>query len=413
VQCVLGLALLLACAGGAQAAQSAVGLGTATSFAVLGGSTVTNTGPTVANGDLGVSPGGSIVGFPPGIVNGSVHAADAVADQAQADLTVAYDDASGRGPAALLPADAGGLFLTAGVYRRASALGLTGIATFDAQGDPDAVFIVQVGTALTTASNSGVLLVGGAQACNVFWQIGSSATLGTDTEFKGVILSRQSITLNTRASVQGRVLARGGAVTLDSNTVNVGTCTTAAPPGGSGGPGGGTGTPGTGTPPPGTGAPGSTGAPGATIPPGGIGTPGGTAGTGSGAPGAGTGTPGADGSTGGQGSPSVGAALLTTAPAKVAKTVARTSTGKCVDGRFRAIVRGVHIRSVDFLVDGRSVDFQDKTPFAATIRLHRGTHKLRAHVAFKDGTRSRDIGFRFRACRSQSRRVSAAPSFTG
>ncbi|MEY2441083.1 MAG: hypothetical protein QOJ46_509 [bacterium] len=361
----------------------------ATSFAVLGGSTVTNTGPTVVNGDLGVSPGGSIVGFPPGIVNGSVHAVDAVANQAQADLTVAYDDAAGRGPAALLPADIGGLFLTAGVYRRASALGLTGNATFDAQGDPDAVFVVQVGTALTTASNSGVVLVGGAQACNIFWQIGSSATLGTDTAFMGVILSRQSITLNTRASVEGRTLARGGAVTLDTNTVNRGSCTTAAPPGGSGGPGGGTGAPpGPGTAPGGTGAPGTIGAGGA--PPGG----------GAGNPGPGPAVP-------------VGAAALTTAPTEVARAVARTGTGKCVDGTFKAIVRGVHIRTVNFLVDGHSVNIQHGAPFAAMIRLHRGTHKLIAHVRFNDGTPSRSVGFRFRACRSETRRVSPAPSFTG
>jgi hypothetical protein len=297
----------------------------------------------------------------------------------------------------LLPADVGGLFLTAGVYRRASALGLTGNTTFDAQGDPDAVFVVQVGTALTTASNSAVLLVGGAQACNIFWQIGSSATLGTDTAFMGVILAQQSITLNTRASVQGRVLARGGAVTLDTNTVNRTNCTTAAPPGGSGAPGGGgSGAPGTGPAAGGTGAPGTTGA-------------------GASPPGSGSGNP----VTGPGGSPlpgiagSAGAALLSTAPAKVGAAVARTGTGKCVDGTFKAIVGGVHIRSVNFLVDGHSVEIQRVAPFAATIRLHRGTHKLLAHVRFNDGTPSRGVGFRFRACRTQTRRVSPAPSFTG
>ncbi len=286
-QCLLGVTVLLVCAAGARAAQPPVDLGTASSFAVLGGSTVTNTGPTVANGDLGVSPGGSITGFPPGIVNGAVHAVDAVADQAQADLTAGYDSAAGRGPAAPLPGDLGGLFMTAGVYNRPAALQLTGNAVFDAQGDPDAVFIVQVGTALTTASNSRVVLLGGAQACNIFWQIGSSATLGTRTAFMGVILSRQSITLDTGASVEGRVLARGAAVTLDTNTVNRGMCTPAADPGdpggGQGGPGGG-GDPGGGGGDPG----GDTGAPGG----GGTGAPGGG---GTGAPGGGTGAPGGGG----------------------------------------------------------------------------------------------------------------------
>jgi hypothetical protein len=400
----LGLILVLACATGARAAQPAVGLGTATSFAVLGGSTVTNTGPSVINGNLGVSPGGSIVGFPPGIVNGTVHAVDAVADQAQADLTVAYDDASGRGPAAVLPADIGGLFLTAGVYRRAAALQLTGNTTFDAQGDPAAVFIVQIGSALTTASNSHVLLVGGAQPCNIFWQIGSSATLGTNTEFVGIILSRQSITQNTGATVEGRVLARNGAVTLDTNTVNRGTCTAGATPGGAAPPGGGS-----------TAGPGGTSTPVGTAPPSAATAPG--SGSGAGAGGASNG----GGATGGPGAPAggvlagaTGAALLTTAPAKVASTVSLTGTDKCVDGWFQARVRGVHIRSVDFLIDGDSVAVQRRAPFAATIRLLRGTHKLRAHVAFTDHTPARNITFRFRACTRQTRRISApVPSFVG
>ena len=229
----LALLLLLAYAATAQAAQPTVGLGTAGSFAVLGGSTVTNTGPTVINGDLGVSPGTAITGFPPGTVNGTVHAADAVAAQAQSDVTTAYNDAAGRTPAVVVPGDLGGLLLTPGVYKQSSSLLLTGVATLDAQGDPSAVFIFQVGSTLTTASNSRVLLTGGAQSCNVFWQIGSSATIGTGTSFSGNILALQSITVTTGATIQGRALARNGAVTLDTNTITRADCapagTTTAP----------------------------------------------------------------------------------------------------------------------------------------------------------------------------------------
>jgi len=140
VASLLGLALL---ASTALAAQPPVGLGTADSYAVLAGQTVTNTGPSTVNGDLGVTPGAAITGFPPGTVNGTVHAADAVALQAQSDLTTAYNDAAGRTPPAAIPADLGGLTLTGGVYKSASALGLTGALTLDAQGDPNTVFIFQ------------------------------------------------------------------------------------------------------------------------------------------------------------------------------------------------------------------------------------------------------------------------------
>ena len=224
--------MLVAIAATAQAAQPSVGLGTADSFAVLGASTVTNTGPSVINGDLGVSPGTAITGFPPGLVNGTVSAANAVAGQAQSDLTTAYNDAAGRTPAVLVPGDLGGLFLTPGVYKRSSSLLLTGDATLDAQGNADAVFIFQIGSTLTTASNSRVLLTGGAQACNVFWQVGSSATLGTNTTFRGTILALQSITVTTRTDIVGRALARTAAVTLDTNTITRATCAPGTTPGG-------------------------------------------------------------------------------------------------------------------------------------------------------------------------------------
>jgi hypothetical protein len=207
---------------GARAAEAPVDLGTAASFAVLAGSTVTNIGPSVVGGDLGVSPGTAITGFPPGIVNGTIHATDAVAAQAQADLTIAYNSAAGRAcNVVLTDQDLGGLTLTSGVYCFSTSAQLTGTLTLDAQGDPNAVFIFQVGSTLITASGSNVALINGAQACNVFWQVGSSATLGTDSHFVGTILALTSITANTGADVDGRLLARNGAVTLDDNTVTV------------------------------------------------------------------------------------------------------------------------------------------------------------------------------------------------
>ena len=208
-----------------------VPLGTAEAFAVLGASTVTNTGPSVINGDLGVSPGTAVTGFPPGIVNGTIHVADAVALQAQSDLTTAYNDAAGRAcDVDLTDQDLGGLTLTSGVYCFSSSAQLTGTVTLDAQGDSNAVFIFQIGSTLTTASNSSVSLINGALLCNVFWQIGSSATLGTTTDFKGNILALASITMTTSATLDGRALAQTGAVTLDANIVTSGACGVTCPP---------------------------------------------------------------------------------------------------------------------------------------------------------------------------------------
>ena len=226
----------------ALAAQPTVGLGTADSFAVLAGSTVTNTGPSTVNGDLGVSPGAAVTGFPPGTVHGTIHAADAVAGQAQSDLTTAYNDAAARTPAATVSGDLGGRTLTAGVYKSASSLGLTGALTLDAQGNPNAVFIFQAGSTLTTASGSHVNLINGAQPCNVFWQIGSSATLGTSSVLSGNILALTSISIDNGVTVLGRALARNGAVTLINDTITAAHCAT----GGGGATGGGSGHRGTG-----------------------------------------------------------------------------------------------------------------------------------------------------------------------
>lgn len=211
-------ALLLASA--PVAAQVAPSLGQAEDFAVLGGSAITNTGPTIVFGDVGISPGTAVSGFPPGVYNGTLHVADANAQGGQNDLVTAYDVAAGQPfDVDLSGQDLGGMTLTPGVYRFASSAQLTGTLTLDAQGDPAAVFIFQIGSTLTTASNAQVTLVNGAAGCNVFWQVGSSATLGTTTSFIGHILALTSITLNTGASVAGNLLARNGAVTLDSNLV--------------------------------------------------------------------------------------------------------------------------------------------------------------------------------------------------
>ena len=207
------------------ASQGPVGRGTAGGFAVLGGSTVTNTGASVLTGDLGLSPGTAITGFPPGEVRGAVHQTDAVALQAQKDLVTAYDDAAGRASNATISADLGGRTLTPGVYRGAPSLHLTGSLTLDGQGDPGAVFIFQApASTLITASASRVLLIGGAQACNVVWQVGSSATLGTGSSFAGNVLALQSITLDHGATVDGSTLARNAAVTLDQNTISRAVC---------------------------------------------------------------------------------------------------------------------------------------------------------------------------------------------
>jgi hypothetical protein len=208
-------------------AVTAVDLGTAETYVVLGGASVTNTGPSILNGDLGVSPGTSISGFPPGIVvGGTTHAADAEALQAQSDLTIAYDTAAGQASDGAIPngGELGGLTLVQGVYTAASSAGLTGTVTLDGQGDPAAVWVFQIGSTLITATGSAVDLINGAQACNVFWQVGSSATLGTNTTFVGTIMALTSISLVTGTTVEGRALARNGSVTLDDNVFRDASC---------------------------------------------------------------------------------------------------------------------------------------------------------------------------------------------
>jgi LPXTG-motif cell wall-anchored protein len=191
-------------------------LGTAQTFSVLGASNVTNTGATIANGDVGVSPGSSITGFPPGIINGTTHATDTVAAQAQSDLTTAYNVAASLTPMQSGLTDLVGLTLTPGVYS-GGALSLSGDLTL--AGSAQSVWVFQAASTLITGSASHIILTGGASVCNVFWQVASSATLGTASDFAGTIMAQTSVTTNTGTTVAGRLLARTGAVTLDDTVL--------------------------------------------------------------------------------------------------------------------------------------------------------------------------------------------------
>ena len=232
----------LVLAGSSRAATS-VGLGTADGFAVLAGAGVTNTGPSVINGDLGTAPTPAVTGFggaPNGTVNGATHQADALAAQAQSDLTTAYNDAAGQGPPNTLATELGGQTLTPGVYDSESGtFGITGTLTLNGQGDPDAVFIFKTASTLIGASASQVLTINGAQPCHLFWQVGSSATLGTDSAFAGNILALESIQLNSGVTVLGRLLARNASVTLINDTVTRADCAVPGTVGGGGDSGGG------------------------------------------------------------------------------------------------------------------------------------------------------------------------------
>jgi hypothetical protein len=209
------------------AAQTPVGLGTAGSFAILAGAGITNTLATTVNGDIGTFPTTSETGTASITQTGTNHAGDAVTQGAKTDLVTAYNTAAGETPATAVAADLGGQVLTPGTYNSASSLGLTGAVTLNGGGNANALFVFQAGSTLTTASSSTVNLENGAQACNVFWQVGSSATLGTGSSFVGTILAQQSITVTSAVTVNGRVLASNGAVTLDNDTISTPACTAA------------------------------------------------------------------------------------------------------------------------------------------------------------------------------------------
>lgn len=228
----IGSAALLAVAVAGQspayAADAPVGLGTAAAYSVLGGTTVTNTGPTTLAGELGVNPGSAITGFPPGIAAGAIHRGDAQALQAESDLTTAYNDAAGRAATSSVAGDLVGKTLTPGVYKSSGPLAVSGALTLNGQGNPNSVFIFQVASTLTTASASHIVLTNSTQACNVYWQVASSATLGTASTFKGNILALTSITATTGTTIQGRALARNGQVSLDTNVFTMPGCATAS-----------------------------------------------------------------------------------------------------------------------------------------------------------------------------------------
>jgi hypothetical protein len=202
--------------------QQVVSLAGTSSFVILSGSAITNTGATAITGDIGLSPGISIGGFPPGILNGTQHINDATANQAKLDLITAYNDVAGRTCTDIvtLSGNIGGLTLTPGLYKSTSSLAISsGDLTLDAQGNSNAIFILQIASSFTTTSGRKVILTGGALASNIFWQVGSSATFGTTSVFKGTIITMQSITFNTGATLDGRAFARNGAVVLSGNTI--------------------------------------------------------------------------------------------------------------------------------------------------------------------------------------------------
>jgi len=348
-----------------------VNLGTVSPFVVLAGSTVTNEGPSVLNGDLGVSPGAALVGFGlPAVVNGATHANDAVAAQAQFDLGVAYDVAAGQPVAPaddLSGTDLGNRTLTAGAYRYNAAALLTGPLTLDAQGDPNAQFVFLIGSALTTESASSVNLINGASPCNVFWKVGTSADLGTTTKFVGNLMALESISVKNAATVEGRLLARNGAVTLINDVLTAPLCPLVTPPGGD--------TPGTG-------------------------------GTGTGA-----GTDAGSGS--GQNKPGNKNRVPVLERSNGTAIVVRAPHEGCADG-FRATVRGRMIDRVAFSLDGKAIGSRANSPFQISVRATPGAHQVRARVSFKDATKDRTIRFPYRACAAALLAPQPGPSqFTG
>lgn len=222
-----GTVLSIAIATPASAAgPTAIDLGTASSFSVLGASGVTNTGSSVLDADLGLSPGSLLTGFPPGKVGGGLHYTDALAAQAQVDLVDAYDEAAG-----LTPTESGivaldGRILVGGTYAGDALVINGGTLTLDAEGDPSSVWVFQAASSLILDSSSTVALINGADACNVFWQVTSSATIGTNSDFAGTVMALTSVSALTGATIDGRLLARTGAVTLQNNVFQSSSCRT-------------------------------------------------------------------------------------------------------------------------------------------------------------------------------------------
>jgi hypothetical protein len=373
----IAIAVGCACAALPQAAQAAaIDLDTAAPFVVLGGSAVTNSGPSVLNGELGVHPGTGLSGFgAPATVNGAVHQADSVAAGAQLDVGTAYDVAAQEPSADLSSQDLGNKTLTSGGYSYTSDALLTGALTLDAQGDPNARFVIKVGSQLTTASGSSVLLINGASPCNVWWQVGTTAAIGATTVMQGNVMANASITVGNGASVTGRLLARNGNVTLINDVLDNGGC--------------------------GTGADGvTTGSPTSTPT-----TPSTPTGGPSGGP---AGTPAGDGT---------GIPAVAPIPARTTRrgraTVRRPPRESCTAG-FRATVSGRMIRRVVFSMDGNRIRSLTRSPYSVSVRARPGVHKIRARVTFTDATRARTFRFDYRACAAQVLRPRQGPSqFTG
>ena len=208
----------------AQAAAEVPPLGTASAFSVLAGSTVTNTGATTIDRSVGVHPGTAVTGESTMVVAGTTYKAGAVALQAKTDLTAAFNQAAGQLPPIAQDAELGGESLVGGIYHQDVDMGLTGTLTLDGDGDPNSIWVFQVGRDLITAPGSSVVLINEANPCNVFWQVSTSATLDTTTSFVGTIMAEATITMNTGATIQGRTLARSGAVNLHNNVFTSANC---------------------------------------------------------------------------------------------------------------------------------------------------------------------------------------------
>ena len=383
----LTLALTLAMSTHALAATSPVLLGGAGEFAVLGGSGLTNTGTTTVTGDIGSSPTHSETGFGPCpaaacvVLTGTNHDVadpnDAVTQQAKSDLVIAYNDAFGRtGGTAVSAPLGGGQTLVSGLYTSATDLFVGGDLTLDAGGDPNAVFIFQAKTGtLTTAAgitsgvpNTRVRLANGAQACNVFWQVGSSATISTFTQFLGNVLAAQSITVGTSATLDtGRTLARDGAVTLDGNVIKRADCATPQ------------------TPPPSQ-APATGTAPATTTAP----------------------------------APAPAPALPMPVAALLPATANLTVPARAATSPFRISVTGRGIAKVEFFIDGRRAgtvrSIPGRTRFSMSVDPRRrsvGTHRVTARVTFTAARRTPAVLRRATFRRSAPRAPAAPPRFAG
>jgi hypothetical protein len=381
---ILAFALVLFAVPAALAAP--VNLETVKPFVVLGGEEVTNTGPSVLNGELGVSPGTSLTGFAlPAVVNGAIHNNDAVAAQAQSDLTNAYNTAAGQASPPgndLTGTDLGNRTLAPGTYKYTSDALLNGALTLDAAGDPNAEFVFQITSALTTGSASSVSLINGASPCNVYWQVGSSADLGTTTAFQGNLMALASISLKNGATVNGRMLARTGGVTLINNVLTAPQCATGGP-----------------ETPPGPGTPPGTGTPGGSTVPGGTATVPGTAGP--------------------VGKSTTGRAISGPGTRNGKRTrngraVARSMPREACTSGFRASVVGRKIKRVVFSVDGTTIGARNGSPFAMSMRAAPGAHQVRMFVTFTDATHAKRMSLPYRACASALLTPPSAPStFTG